>query len=241
MKFTKYSVFFLQPCLWHMASTVPVPVLNALPSSQPKCPPFPHHMGPITSTPKPQNLPRAAVIKPLARAAEVSANTSSPPSNYITLSGSGLGNTTLTTYCKSNSSTFVDATVAESPPASDCAAIADALISQPGSGFFHYDAADLARRNTTGIKQLRKHGACAFGVAAGAMRSDAVRIGAGDVVSVIRESVRRFAGGGGNATATCGTIAEMKTGNGTAGRLGVAGVFACGDLGTMVNWALYRV
>ncbi|KAI0839202.1 hypothetical protein F5Y06DRAFT_29815 [Hypoxylon sp. FL0890] len=240
MKFTKCIVALLPSCLWHTANAVPVPILNMSSSSQPELPSFPYRIGSTTYTHQNRDLTRATILKPIARAAGVSTNASSLLSNHTSLPGSSPRNITLTTYCRSNSSTFVNATVADSPPASDCAAIADSLIPQLGARFFHYDAADLAQRNTTGIKQLQKYGACAFGVVAGDMRSDSVRIGTGDVVNVIRESIRRFASGIGNANARNRTVAEMKVVNATAGRLDVAGAFECGGSVTMVNWALYR-
>ncbi|KAI0137627.1 hypothetical protein F4776DRAFT_102402 [Hypoxylon sp. NC0597] len=240
MKLAKYIAVVLSTSLWHTASAIPAPVPNAPsnPRSQPS--PFDHRVSSIPPPDKNQGLTPATLSRPLARAPGALTNASSSSTNYTSLPGTSPCNNTLTTYCTSNSSTFVNATVGGSPPAADCAAIADTLIPRLKTGFFRYDAAD---RNASGIKQLQRYGACAFGVLAGDMRADSVRIGTGDVVSVIRESIRRFAGGNGDGTATAGmstTTIASTTRNGTVGRLDAAGAFMCDDSGTMVNWALYH-
>ncbi|OTB05164.1 hypothetical protein M426DRAFT_22268 [Hypoxylon sp. CI-4A] len=147
----------------------------------------------------------------------------------------------LSTYCKSNSSTFIDATIPESPPTADCAGIADQLLrGTTNASSWTYDATDVAHRNTTGMKPLLQNGACAFGVVAGDLGADqSVHVGSGDVFAIVKEAVKRFGGaglgmGGGNATG----VAAMK--NNTVGKMDVAGVFECGEKGVMVNWALYH-
>ncbi|OTA68472.1 hypothetical protein K449DRAFT_429329 [Hypoxylon sp. EC38] len=237
MKFTKYIIAVLSTCLWYTASAIPAPVPNAPSNPQSQPSPFDHRISSIPlDTHKNQGSTPATLPRPLARTREALTNASSPSSNYTTLPGTcSCNNKTLTTYCTSNSSTFVNATVGGSPPAADCAAIADTLIPRLKTGFFQYDAAD---RNKSGVKQLQRYGACAFGVVVGNMGVDSVvRIGTGDVVSVIRESMRRFAGRSGNGN---GTAMANTTRNGTVGRLDAAGAFMCDGEGTMVNWALYH-
>ncbi|KAI2626103.1 hypothetical protein GGS26DRAFT_592883 [Hypomontagnella submonticulosa] len=155
------------------------------------------------------------------------------------------GTSNSTAYCQTHNSTFVDATVADSPPAADCLAIADhAIPALEAKGLYAwtYSHADWAQRNTTGMKQLAGMGACAFGVVAGDMKADNVKIGTVDAAAVIREAVGRFAKG--TAAGATALVVREVPGNARAaskaGKLDVAGAFACGDAGTVVNWALYH-
>ncbi|KAI1103642.1 hypothetical protein F4804DRAFT_309462 [Jackrogersella minutella] len=228
MKLTSLIPIIFSFCLWPTANALPSPDFTA---PLPKYPRLGHRVGAIAYPRKPLKLTHAAILRSTPQMnSNNSANGTDAASGFTSLPSpaNSTSNTTLTSYCKARASTFVDATVATSPPASDCAVIADRLVPQLGAGFFHYDAADLLLRNTTGMKRLHGHGACAFGVAVGDLRAEnitTVRIGTADVVGVIAEAVRRFANG---------------TGNATAGRLDAAGAFECGEAGTMVNWALYH-
>ncbi|KAI0377500.1 hypothetical protein F5Y04DRAFT_284790 [Hypomontagnella monticulosa] len=167
------------------------------------------------------------------------------------VSGSATSGAPTYAYCKAANSTFVDATVADSPPAIDCAGIAGhtipALVAK-GMTSWTYTRADWAQSNTTGIKNLASNGACAFGVSVGTMKTDSIQIGTLDAQAVIREAVVRFAqaaasvASAGPGALTRQVFHEMPANSttGTEGKMDVAGAFACGDAGTVVNWALYH-
>ncbi|XXH06012.1 hypothetical protein Hte_012457 [Hypoxylon texense] len=256
----KVLAIILSSCLsWPLASGHPAPQpINRI-SRGIDAVPVTHKDTQFSRETRFAGVPAAAAVVPRDSNTTV-AELIAPNSNFT-----AARNRTEAIRCAAGGSSFVDATVPESAPASDCLAIADALT-QTGaaaaaaaaadgaqfSGFWQYGAADAARRNATGTKLLASHGACAFGVVAGDdVAARGVPIGTEDAAAVIRLAVEKFGSGNGNgngtasangtATATTAAMNGTDGGMGSVPRLGAAGAFQCGvSPSTMVNWAIYH-
>ncbi|KAI1803622.1 hypothetical protein F4811DRAFT_327109 [Daldinia bambusicola] len=172
--------------------------------------------------------------------------------------------------CHANASTFVDNTRSTSPLAADCSALVDQLMSQYANqsctsfgfapnnnsnnnnntaGNNGTNGSGSSSKTTTNL--IAAYASCGFSMTVDSAAVGSTSVGVGDVVSVIREVVRRFAIDYAIHKRDGGVV------NGTAGpanstvdeRVSGAGAFECGGggngngngtmgRGTFVNWAV---
>ncbi|KAI6081079.1 hypothetical protein F4821DRAFT_265253 [Hypoxylon rubiginosum] len=234
----KLLVAILSSCLWPLATGHPAPqALDKFKLGHTiDTVPVLHNGTPVPRVTRFTALAAAAVAAAVAARDSNATFALAPNANFTSASAKPQA-----IRCTAGGSTYVDTTVPESAPASDCFAVADG-ISNGSMGFWNYTKADWAHRNETGFKMLASSGACAFGVDVQSLAADTVPIGTEDAAVVIREAVKRFGSGNGTAMAAGanGTCPGTDAASGTP-KLGAAGAFQCGvGPSTIVNWGLYH-